>query len=147
MRRVVLPVHPSWVHDGWIAWMLALYSRIVPVNETLIKYRVHTTQQIGLKPTTFSGRALHSKQTTREDYLLLAGRVEALRRRWLDSPGEDHFARLRDFDGKIALLQLRADLPRPRLQRLQPVLRAARAYRLYAEGWQSIAKDLLLPRT
>ncbi len=147
MRKAFLPIDPSWVHDGWIAWMLALYSRLVPVSAQLIKYRVHSSQQIGLKPVTFSGRAQHSKQTSRDDYLLLAGRIEALRKRWLDAPGEDHAARLRDLDGRIALLHLRADLPKPRIQRLPSVLRAARAYRLYAEGWQSIAKDLFLPRT
>lgn len=147
MRKVILPIDPSWVHDGWIAWMLALYSRLVPVGETMIKYRVHASQQIGLKPASFSGRALQSRQTTSEDYLLLAGRIEALRRRWVGAPGANHIARLRDFDGRIALLHLRADLPKRRIQRLPSVLRAARAYQLYAEGWQSIAKDLLLSRT
>ena len=147
MRRVILPIDPSWVHDGWIAWMLALYSRLLPVSESLMKYRVHSSQQVGLKPVTFSGRTLNARQTTREDYLLLAGRIEALRKRWQDIPGEDHTDRLRDLDGRIALLHLRADLPKRRIQRLPSLLRSARAYQLYAEGWQSIAKDLFLPRT
>jgi glycosyltransferase involved in cell wall biosynthesis len=147
MRKVVLPIDPSWVHDGWIAWMLALYSRLLPVSESLMKYRVHPSQQVGLKPATFSGRTLNARQTTREDYLLLAGRIEALRKRWLDTPGENHAARLRELDGRIALLHLRADLPKRRIQRLHSLLRSAKAYRLYAEGWQSIAKDLFLSRT
>ena len=145
--KVIVPIDPSWVHDGWIAWMLALYSRLLPVSESLMKYRVHSSQQVGLKPVTFSGRTLNARQTTREDYLLLAGRIEALRKRWQDIPGEDHTDRLRDLDGRIALLHLRADLPKRRIQRLPSLLRSARAYQLYAEGWQSIAKDLFLPRT
>jgi glycosyltransferase involved in cell wall biosynthesis len=146
LRNICLPIDPSWVHDGWIAWMLASYSRLVPVDELLIKYRIHKSQQIGLLPISLGGRLNYAKQTRRGDYLLLARRFEALRSRWIGAPGENQKDRLRGFDGRIGLLYLRAELPRRRIQRLYYVLRASRAYREYAEGWKSIAKDLLLPR-
>src|ERR1700727_745441 len=44
----ILPIPLSWVHDGWIAWMLTIYSKLTPLNEPLIAYRVHSNQQVGV---------------------------------------------------------------------------------------------------
>jgi glycosyltransferase involved in cell wall biosynthesis len=41
MRRYCSPIPASWVHDGWIAWMIALHSRWTLIPEPLIDYRIH----------------------------------------------------------------------------------------------------------
>ena len=47
VRDRVLPIPASWVHDGWIAWMLSLNSKLGLCSEKLIAYRIHASQQIG----------------------------------------------------------------------------------------------------
>jgi glycosyltransferase involved in cell wall biosynthesis len=47
LRNVLLPVPPSWVHDGWFAFMIALYSKLILCPERLVGYRRHNMQQIG----------------------------------------------------------------------------------------------------
>ena len=43
-----LPIGTAWVHDGWLAWMAALYGRLAFVEEPLVRYRIHAEQQLGL---------------------------------------------------------------------------------------------------
>lgn len=48
LKNLVLPIADSWVHDGWIAFILAAIGKeAVFVEEPLIQYRQHTAQQIG----------------------------------------------------------------------------------------------------
>jgi glycosyltransferase involved in cell wall biosynthesis len=65
----VLPSMPSsWIHDGWIAIQIAMRSRLVPVPERLVGYRVHGTQQIGT-PLTLSGKVAVLRQRGPMAYL------------------------------------------------------------------------------
>jgi len=43
-----LPVPAGWVHDGWLAFVLATEHAALPLNERLMDYRVHASQQIGV---------------------------------------------------------------------------------------------------
>lgn len=43
-----LPVPPGWVHDGWLAFVLAVEHAALPLDECLMDYRVHASQQIGV---------------------------------------------------------------------------------------------------
>ena len=45
----LLPIGPDWVHDEWIALLLAAAARIEPIPERLIRYRLHAAQQIGVR--------------------------------------------------------------------------------------------------
>jgi glycosyltransferase involved in cell wall biosynthesis len=51
----ILPIAPEWVHDAWIALILASLSKLKPVPALLISYRLHASQQLGVK--TISKRA------------------------------------------------------------------------------------------
>ena len=144
LRSIMMPIESSWVHDGWIAWMIALQSRLVPVFEVLVKYRVHGSQQIGVGPTTLSGRLARARQTGLEQYLHSARRFEAVRERWISYPGENRQARLRDINGKVNHSYLSAGLPNNRLLRACCIARNAWAYQKYAQGLRGMAKDLLL---
>ena len=52
LRRTALaaamPVPPGWVHDGWLAFIIDRLHGGLPIDEPLISYRVHATQQIGV---------------------------------------------------------------------------------------------------
>lgn len=53
LLQQVLPIPHIWVHDYWLAWMLILYSRLVPSPQRLVAYRTHGLQQLGV-PMRFS---------------------------------------------------------------------------------------------
>ena len=48
LRPYLFPVGRDWVHDGWIANIIACLSGIRFIDEPLIYYRQHREQQIGL---------------------------------------------------------------------------------------------------
>jgi glycosyltransferase involved in cell wall biosynthesis len=49
LRDRCLPIASGWIHDGWIAVVIAAFSKLRPIDERLIRYRIHGTQQVGLQ--------------------------------------------------------------------------------------------------
>lgn len=45
--NLISPIPEVWVHDAWISLILSIFSEIVPIQKSLVKYRQHTNQQIG----------------------------------------------------------------------------------------------------
>ena len=37
----------SWIHDGWLAFLLAMRSKLFACPERLVAYRIHSSQSIG----------------------------------------------------------------------------------------------------
>ena len=48
LRDRVLPIAPGWIHDEWIALITAAYADLRPIDQPLIRYRIHSSQQVGL---------------------------------------------------------------------------------------------------
>lgn len=51
LRPLLLPlpnIGNEVLHDYWIGLMVATVARIKPINDTLVKYRIHTSQQASL---------------------------------------------------------------------------------------------------
>ncbi|WP_025765178.1 glycosyltransferase family 2 protein [Dyadobacter tibetensis] len=47
-RLMPFPTHvPDLIHDAWIAMILGLENKISFINENLISYRIHASQQVG----------------------------------------------------------------------------------------------------
>jgi glycosyltransferase involved in cell wall biosynthesis len=46
--HAALPIPPGWIHDYWLASVLETVGRGVMIDEPLICYRLHGTQQLGL---------------------------------------------------------------------------------------------------
>ncbi|WP_158264959.1 glycosyltransferase family 2 protein [Blastopirellula marina] len=47
-RDILIPFRSEWVHDGWIATLLSGIRPAIAIDEALIQYRQHTSQQVGL---------------------------------------------------------------------------------------------------
>ena len=47
VKGLLSSVPPSWIHDGWLAFLIAARSRLIADPERLVAYRVHGSQQIG----------------------------------------------------------------------------------------------------
>jgi glycosyltransferase involved in cell wall biosynthesis len=46
----LMPIPPEWVHDAWIALLLATQAKLRVLPARLMSYRLHGAQQIGIKP-------------------------------------------------------------------------------------------------
>jgi glycosyltransferase involved in cell wall biosynthesis len=48
--QAVTPIPSEWVHDAWIALLIATQAQLRAVPARLVSYRLHSAQQIGIKP-------------------------------------------------------------------------------------------------
>ena len=144
--QLALPVAPDWIHDEWLAAVAAATGRLDFIEAALIDYRQHGANQLGARRRTWAMK-WHDLKRPRETLLSQeAGRLRSL---------EDYFvARGRQSDSEYAALiqhartylERRLALGRlPRLRRLLPILREARAgnYRRYGTGAPPMVRDLL----
>jgi glycosyltransferase involved in cell wall biosynthesis len=145
-RDLVLPVPSGWVHDAWIALLIAAVAPIVPIPESLILYRQHPDQQIGAPVRGLVTQYQTARERDRAAFRGVAERfAEALDRlsRWPRVPPES----LRVLTEKVRHAQIRARMREPGVWRLPSVLRECWRgnYRRYSRGWKAVAQDLFLP--
>ncbi|MFO7244744.1 MAG: glycosyltransferase family 2 protein [Actinomycetes bacterium] len=141
---LALPLGSSWVHDEWLAIIAASRGGVVLIDEPLIDYRVHGSNQIGAEERTLGYRVRRMLASRRDRLEGLARRGEELVER-LEALGADEAvlagARAkRDFDRE------RAEIPASRWRRIGPVRRAARGgryARLASQGRLDMVRDLL----
>jgi len=142
-----IPTTIPMIHDGWIALTVAAVSDVALIDEPLIKYRQHQRQQIGAPI-----RKTHKQATTRE--ALNRRNPSAELQTILDTLHDRLSKRGNGFDCRKALsfvdnyarhLDVRANLPQRRLNRVPAVLRELLSWRYheYANGFKSAAKDLV----
>lgn len=43
-----LPISAGWVHDGWLAFVIERVHGALPIDEPLVSYRLHQSQQVGV---------------------------------------------------------------------------------------------------
>ena len=143
IRRYCSPIPASWVHDGWLAWMIALHSRLGLIAEPLIDYRIHAAQQLGVNST---ARAQGNAETRRQFYKRVARQFEDLLQQLLDEGWSESDVLLGKIHEKIAFLKRQATLsPSIGVRTLQMMGQLPR-YMQYARGLGSLRIDLLLGR-
>jgi glycosyltransferase involved in cell wall biosynthesis len=151
-RDLLLPIPEGWVHDEWIALMLAATADLRMIPLPLVRYRIHGGQQIGVRSTRGARR-------------WMLPRTENARR---TGPGSDAYLdRARLLGGAYARLVDRSDMYSPDSDALgvirsctdhlrvrsqilsahgglglasRELLRGR--YHRYSKGWASAAKDV-----
>jgi glycosyltransferase involved in cell wall biosynthesis len=135
------PLHlRHYIHDAWIALALGVRNRIGFIDDTLISYRIHESQQVGfgkqeayvtLRDRMKRDRAL--KLTPLKNRAELLGNLFALLER-LDGVRPETLSTLKCMQGHF---EKRAQLPDNRLFRLGPVvLEGIKGnYRFSSEHW------------
>ena len=137
-RDLVLPIPASWVHDEWIALLVAAVARVIPIEEPLMQYRRHTANQIGVAGITVTERARSTLARPRDYFRERADIFEALRDRLLEAvPERPDLARR--VAGKIAHYQVRAAMPPTRFGRVPAVLREFLSLRYNRYSGSSLA--------
>ncbi|HEX8691504.1 MAG TPA: glycosyltransferase family 2 protein [Longimicrobium sp.] len=153
-RDLVLPIPTGtrWIHDGWIAALIAAVARLAFIDEPLMLYRRHAAQQVGAPPPgqsrdSLAERIADARRAQAEHFLALARSTEPLRERLL---ARGHLyptgAALARLEERTRNLQARAALPSSRARRVPRVARElfSLRYHRYASGFLSAARDLLV---
>lgn len=144
LRSKLLPIPSTWIHDGWIAWMLVLQSKILACNRCLIGYRIHASQQTGMPSLSPRARLRRARATGPSDYNSLADQFSDLLdyvRAHPEACDKDLYAIL---ERKRDHALFRAQLKPERWARWREIASRRRDYAVYAQGWLSIVKDALL---
>ncbi|MDM0011096.1 glycosyltransferase family 2 protein [Variovorax sp. J22P168] len=134
----------EWLHDEWLGIVASAVGRVDALEDPLIDYRQHESNQIGARRDSFLGKvgkALASRGTTHHER---ARKAELLLERLLslgDQVSPDTIHKLRD---KIEHQRFRAALPASRVARCLPVLREAMTgrYDKFGRGVRGVVRDL-----
>ena len=144
LLKYALPFPKEWVHDEWLGMVATAVSGVDVLEEPLIDYRQHASNQIGARRETFMaklGKAFALRDRTLGDRVL---KIEILleRLRQCGDAVPPHV--LEKLQLKLAHQQFRAALPKRRLARCLPVLLEALTgrYNRFGRGLHNIARDL-----
>jgi glycosyltransferase involved in cell wall biosynthesis len=153
-KNVLLPVPLSWVHDGWIALIIAFISDLETIPESLIKYRQHQMQQIGAgnEPLNISEKisqnidklkkvkdSFHDSQLECDRSLMVYNRLVSSQ---FPSTKWDKVSLLK---ARIKHFEIRANLPVNRTKRILFLVKELLNlnYHRYSDGFSSFGGDLL----
>jgi glycosyltransferase involved in cell wall biosynthesis len=145
LERAV-PFEPSWVHDEWLAIIAAAHAAVDYVPETLIDYRQHHSNVIGITVPTLRRKVSRVFEKRGDRYIDLVERSDRLVQRLIQlgaSPPVIELAR-----GKLAHQKARANLAQARPARISAIVREAASgkYRKFSsQGNLDILRDLLQP--
>lgn len=149
-RPLVLPIPGAWVHDAWIAMLVAAVAPVAPIEEPLVLYRQHAGQLLGAARAGPLGFLRRARETGPGEYAIEAERFRLLRQRLEDRGhlGRDPSLRAR-LDAKVAHQELRLAISRDpsRASRVGAALRelARGGYSRYSARTLVVLKDLLFP--
>jgi len=142
---LALPFPPEWVHDEWLAALAAATGEMDVLEDGLIDYRQHASNQIGVRRLGLKAKVVKAFAPRGDKHAKRLVRAQVLLNR-LQSLGEQVppqvLAAARE---KVAHQRMRAELPAPRWQRpVQIAVEALRGrYARFDRGWQAIVQDLL----
>ena len=153
LRFFLLPIPAIWVHDAWIALLVAFMSNLEIISEPLIKYRQHSMQQIGagyeqnlfsiIKGTAHQFNQVQNDPRRYSDwYNQYKLAYENLTDRQLPLADEDS---IQLIENKISHLKVRANLPKGKIQRLPILIKELIKlnYHRYSYGFYSFGGDIL----
>lgn len=144
-RSLVLPIPETWVHDAWIAMIISAVANGGWIDEPLIEYRQHGSQQIGDKL-----RTLYHEYRVAQNMTLSTferGRINFVHARsrlgTMEGVSRHKMEALVD---KIVHVSERCAMRCEKGWRFPAVLREAVTgrYSRYSQGWKAICQDLLL---
>ncbi len=146
-KELILPIPDQWMHDAWFALCISAVSRGFPLSEPLVRYRQHSSQQIGERPRDWLQQYRIVKNWGAENFQQRFEGFSLLRDR-LRSPGRWPVSneKLNLLDRKIEFLSARCRMRSGSIRLPQVAKHAVLGnYGRFAEGWKAICQDLMLP--
>ena len=144
-KSLILPIEQGWIHDYWIALVIASSGLIGLCEEPLLVYRQHNQNQIGVK-INLSKELNKAKVKPLGEYLEEARLFAVLTQRLENSPYSKSSS-LEELNRKSLFLKDRYSLHSNIDQRLLLLLKNILHLRYfrYGQGWRPLLKDFLLP--
>lgn len=139
------PFPSGWVHDEWLAMVAALMGEKFAVAESLIGYRQHASNQIGVKKNTVGTRMAKLRGEGAERNARLLTRISSLAERAPELGANQSAMKL--IASSLNLQEARSSYPRNRAIRWIPVLGqmfTGRYFRV-SNGARDVLRDLLQP--
>jgi glycosyltransferase involved in cell wall biosynthesis len=140
------PIPDSWVHDGWLAWMIALHSRIVLTTEALTDYRIHARQQLGVGGSRDGASQHPGAETRRQFYSRVANQFQDLLDHLIAHGWKRQDELVLKLCEKIGFLKQQSVLSTSLAIRLPQMIGLLPQYLRYARGLGSLRKDFMLGR-
>ena len=139
-----LPLPVEWVHDEWLAIVASTTARVDLLEQPLIEYRQHESNQIGARRDTFKEKVRKALASRGNTHVERAIKAELLLERLLqlgDRVPPEIIAKVRS---KIVHQRFRAALPPSRLARIVPIAREAMTgrYDKFGRGVRGVVRDL-----
>ncbi|TFD86284.1 glycosyltransferase family 2 protein [Cryobacterium serini] len=147
LLQVARPFPAAWVHDEWLAVVAAATGVVDLINEPLIDYRQHGSQQIGASSLDTAGKLARLRAPGGERNASLLARSLVLNERAPHLRPSVAAPILAAIAGKVAHEQMRSALPVQRVRRIGPIVRESRRgrYASYGLGLQDVLRDLVQP--
>jgi glycosyltransferase involved in cell wall biosynthesis len=149
-RPLLSPIPKGWVHDGWIAWMLTIHSKLGMISEPMIQYRIHASQQVGVESLAMS-RSLPLRQRLEIDKReeprknrLAAQLLEQLERHLIAVNNPESRAVLPALRNRINFYKHRGYEYTNAMTQLGYIFYNARNYQRYGRGIKGFVRDILL---
>lgn len=147
---------PNLIHDNWISLVIAADAEVDFLEQPLIKYRQHSSQQLGINFSDLENQTFNERKRiyaiSIEFLKKEIGRLEKLSEIFTDDPRFAKKLETIDFvdliEEKQSLmrhLEARKNLPSARIARIVPVFREILSgrYQRLSKGFFSAGKDLL----
>lgn len=144
LLKHALPFPTEWLHDEWLAMVAAAVGDVDVLEQPLIDYRQHASNQIGARRETLMAKfrkAFALRDSTLSDR---AHKIEVLLERLRQCGDAVPSHVLEKMHQKLVHQRFRAALPKRRIKRCLPVLREALSgrYNRFGRGLHNISRDL-----
>lgn len=144
LLQYALPFPKEWLHDEWLGMVAAALGGVDVLEQPLIDYRQHASNQIGARRETLIAKfhkAFAKRDSTLGDRVL---KIEILVAHFRQCGDAIPAHVLEKLNQKLTHQRFRAALPQRRLARCLPVLRETLTgrYNQFGRGLHNIARDL-----
>ncbi len=136
-------------HDIWITLLIACVAKIYPLNENLVRHRLHSSNTVGMQNHNFLGQIRMARwQVNSGAFKYAADLHEAALNRLRGFAAKDASFERQSvlLSHKICHSRIRHNMPKFWFQRLLPIARELRLgnYDKYSYGFKSVLQDLFL---
>lgn len=140
-----IPVRSGLIHDGWISLLIASTAEVRFISEPLIKYRLHSNQQVGATRCGLVEMVNRASKIKAKSHLMVAKNFAQAHDRLRAFAGTINEDALSKIEEKINHSSVRGNMPDRRLRRLPYVIKElfTLRYHRYSRGLTSFAKDIL----
>ncbi len=143
LLQIALPFPRNWLHDEWLAILAAAKNGLGIIDEPLVMYRQHDSNQCGMRPESITSQVASAASSYRDTKRY--ARIRQVADRLVETNTNPDGQRLHHLQLALNFEEKRQCLPASRFKRILYVGRLAITgrYWRYTDGARSILKDIL----